>query len=99
MNKIINGVKNFKKNIFPRRKEFYKDLMKGQQPEVLFITCADSRIATCFEVPRQENNCEEVGQVQTSHARSFAMSMWQCLDSRASAHKRHVTRGTQATQV
>lgn len=44
MNKIINGVKNFKKNIFPRRKKFYKDLMKGQQPEVLFITCSDSRI-------------------------------------------------------
>ena len=45
MEKIIRGVINFKRNIYPQRKDLFEHLIKdGQSPETLFITCSDSRI-------------------------------------------------------
>ncbi|MER2492152.1 carbonic anhydrase [Catenovulum sediminis] len=44
MEEIIRGVMAFKKHGYPARKELFKELANGQSPEVLFITCADSRI-------------------------------------------------------
>lgn len=45
MEKIIRGVINFKRNIYPQRKDLFEHLINdGQSPETLFITCSDSRI-------------------------------------------------------
>ncbi|MAY41505.1 MULTISPECIES: carbonic anhydrase [unclassified Neptuniibacter] len=45
MDKIIQGVLDFKKNVYPERKDLFGVLVdQGQSPEVLFITCSDSRI-------------------------------------------------------
>lgn len=44
MNKIVAGVVKFQQEEFPKHKELFDTLAKDQQPEVLFITCADSRI-------------------------------------------------------
>ncbi|TNE63980.1 MAG: carbonic anhydrase [Alphaproteobacteria bacterium] len=44
MKKIVEGVLKFKKDVFPRHETLFKDLADGQQPEVLMITCADSRV-------------------------------------------------------
>lgn len=45
MEKIIRGVLDFKKNKFPQNKDLFAHLMDdGQSPDVLFITCSDSRI-------------------------------------------------------
>lgn len=45
MEKIIRGVLNFKRNIYPQRKDLFEHLINdGQSPETLFITCSDSRI-------------------------------------------------------
>lgn len=41
---IWRGVLEFESNVFTRMEEIYKKLAKGQDPEILFITCADSRI-------------------------------------------------------
>lgn len=42
---LIKGLKQFKKEYFPRYKEHYLKLVKeGQNPSTLFIGCADSRI-------------------------------------------------------
>lgn len=44
MEKLIKGLHKFQTEIFPENKDFYESLTKGQNPEVLFITCSDSRI-------------------------------------------------------
>ena len=45
MKKLIMGLRAFQTNIFPQKKELFRKLAtQGQSPEVLFITCSDSRI-------------------------------------------------------
>ena len=45
MKKIIDGVSKFQKTVAPAKRELLEKLSKGQWPEVLFITCSDSRVA------------------------------------------------------
>ena len=44
MQKIINGYLQFKESGFKERKDLFEKLSSSQSPEVLFITCSDSRI-------------------------------------------------------
>lgn len=44
MKKVMQGVSRFKSEIYPKHKELFDKLATGQDPEVLFITCSDSRI-------------------------------------------------------
>lgn len=44
MKKIIAGVLNFQRSVFPEKKELFNSLAAGQSPRALFITCGDSRI-------------------------------------------------------
>jgi carbonic anhydrase len=45
MQKLIDGVKRFRRRVFPENREFFERLAaRRQQPVALFITCADSRI-------------------------------------------------------
>lgn len=44
MQKLIQGLHQFQRDIFGPRKGFFEKLAKGQNPDTLFITCADSRI-------------------------------------------------------
>ena len=44
MDKIAAGVVRFQTEEFPKRKELFEQLVKGQSPRALFIGCSDSRV-------------------------------------------------------
>lgn len=44
MEKLYKGIHEFRKAYFKEEEEFFRGLSHSQSPEVLFITCADSRI-------------------------------------------------------
>lgn len=44
MEKLIEGVRRFRQDVHDRNRELFADLARGQNPQVLFITCSDSRI-------------------------------------------------------
>ena len=44
MRNLIDGFLHFKHHVFPRERQLFRGLGAGQNPQALFITCADSRI-------------------------------------------------------
>lgn len=44
MKKLIQGLHKFQTEVFPIQKDFFQKLVMGQEPEILFVTCSDSRI-------------------------------------------------------
>ncbi|WGV26268.1 carbonic anhydrase [Halotia branconii] len=46
--RIIEGLNEFHDNYFSIHRELFEQLSHGQNPEVLFITCSDSRIDPCL---------------------------------------------------
>lgn len=44
MQQLIKGYRHFLADVFPGRRDHYKLLAERQAPEVLFITCSDSRV-------------------------------------------------------
>lgn len=53
MEKLIEGVRKFQKDVYPEQRELFRSLASGQKPKALFITCADSRV-----VPQLITQCE-----------------------------------------
>jgi carbonic anhydrase len=44
MKKLVQGLHHFQQHVFRPQREFFETLAAGQTPEVLFISCSDSRI-------------------------------------------------------
>lgn len=45
MEKLVRGIHQFQSTLFKENQDLFERLSQGQQPETLFITCSDSRIA------------------------------------------------------
>jgi len=45
---LIQGIKSFHSSYFNDHRELFERLSNGQSPDVLFITCSDSRIDPCL---------------------------------------------------
>ncbi|HBB34322.1 MAG TPA: carbonate dehydratase [Cyanobacteria bacterium UBA8803] len=48
LTRIIEGVNQFHDSYFANHRELFEELSQGQSPDVLFITCSDSRIDPCL---------------------------------------------------
>lgn len=46
MYQVVDGVHTFQRKVFKKEKELFEQLSLGQHPDVLLITCSDSRIAS-----------------------------------------------------
>lgn len=44
MQKLVQGVHHFQREVFDSQRRFFERLALGQKPQALFITCSDSRI-------------------------------------------------------
>lgn len=45
MQKLIEGLHRFQSEVFSQQRDLFTRLSQGQSPEVMFITCSDSRIS------------------------------------------------------
>jgi carbonic anhydrase len=64
--KVIEGYRHFSEEIFPEHRELFDELRDQQNPQVLFITCADSRIDPSLithTVPGELFICRNIGNV------------------------------------
>jgi carbonic anhydrase len=53
MERLIEGVARFQRDVFPQKQHLFQELADGQNPEALFITCADSHI-----IPSMITQCD-----------------------------------------
>jgi carbonic anhydrase len=70
MDKIIPGVIRFQEEVYPRLESRFKELATGQDPQVLFITCSDSRIVPDMIMqtsPGELFICRNAGNIVPAH--------------------------------
>lgn len=71
MEHVISGVAKFQKEVFPGKEGAFKKLASGQNPEVLFITCSDSRIDPNLVTQTEPGElfiCRNAGNVVPPHS-------------------------------
>jgi carbonic anhydrase len=70
METLVEGVARFQREVYPRYRPLFQQLANRQRPEVLFLTCADSRIDPNLITqtrPGQLFICRNIGNVVPPH--------------------------------
>ena len=71
--KVLRGLRRFQKRVYPKNRELFERLALGQRPEVLFITCADSRIDPCLLTQTKPGElfiCRVIGNIVPRYPRA-----------------------------
>ncbi len=71
MEKLVSGIAKFQKTLFEHHKQLFTELAQQQNPEVLFITCSDSRIDPNMITqtkPGEMFICRNAGNIVPPHA-------------------------------
>ncbi len=72
MRRLLEGVCKFKEEVFPDKQALFSELAASQDPRILFITCADSRIDPNMitqTVPGELFICRNAGNIVPPHER------------------------------
>jgi len=70
MKRLLQGYARFRREVFPEKKDHFHLLSELQAPEVLFITCADSRVVPDLILQTEPGDmflCRTVGNVVPPH--------------------------------
>jgi carbonic anhydrase len=73
MNEIAAGVARFQSKVYPGQRELFDRLADRQDPQVLFLTCADSRVDPMLITQSQPGQlfiCRNIGNVVPPHGTS-----------------------------
>jgi len=71
MSKLESGIVRFKTEVYSGKKELFRKLASGQNPEALFITCSDSRIDPNLLVQAEPGElfiCRNAGNIVPPHS-------------------------------
>jgi carbonic anhydrase len=70
MRHLLEGYRRFRRDVFPQKKDHFHLLAELQKPDVLFITCADSRVVPDLILQTEPGDlflCRTVGNIVPPH--------------------------------
>jgi carbonic anhydrase len=70
MKRLLEGYARFRRDVFPQHRDRFRLLADRQQPDVLFITCADSRVVPDLILQTEPGDmflCRAVGNIVPPH--------------------------------
>jgi carbonic anhydrase len=70
MHRLLQGYARFRRDVFPQHRDRFRLLAERQQPDVLFITCADSRVVPDLILQTEPGDmflCRAVGNIVPPH--------------------------------